>query len=165
MNGTIVTKKGLHLITKLMAAKKTFIFTRAAVGTGKLLPNYDPSMMLDLIEYKMDGDITSCIAYAEEASATFQVSSVGIETGFFISEAGLYAEDPDEGEILYAYADMSSDPQYIYAASFNEFFQKIRKGSNSLHFPGIVKIRCLQLTYFFIKNPLRNDTGRIHICH
>ena len=55
MNGTIVTKKGLHLITKLMAAKKTFIFTRAAVGTGKLLPNYDPSMMLDLIEYKMDG--------------------------------------------------------------------------------------------------------------
>lgn len=115
MKGTIITKKGLHLLAKLVAAETPLIFTRTAVGTGKLLSNYDPSMMLDLIEYKMDGIISSCSASGDEASVIFQISSAGIETGFFISEAGLYAEDPDEGEILYAYVDMSADTQYIYA--------------------------------------------------
>ena len=37
-----------------------------------------------------------------------------MEQGFVITEAGLFAQDPDEGEILYAYLDMSTDPQYIY---------------------------------------------------
>ena len=31
-----------------------------------------------------------------------------------MTEAGVYAQDPDDGEILYAYLDMSDDPQMVY---------------------------------------------------
>ena len=45
------------------------------------------------------------------------ISSVGVSTGFAITEAGVFATDPDDGEILYAYLDLTQDPQYIYAST------------------------------------------------
>ena len=113
-NGTVVTRKGLQLITKLVASETALTFTRAAIGTGKVPGGYDPGSMTGLNEYKMDGSIASHSASGDEASVVMQISSIGVETGFTITEAGLFATDPDEGEILYAYLDMSADPQYMY---------------------------------------------------
>ena len=45
-----------------------------------------------------------------------QLSNDGLENGFVMTEIGLYAVDPDLGEILYAYVDMSDDPNYIMPA-------------------------------------------------
>lgn len=113
-NGTVVTRKGLQLITKLVASETALTFTRVAIGTGKVPGGYDPGSMTGLNEYKMDGSIASHSASGDEASVVMQISSIGVETGFTITEAGLFATDPDEGEILYAYLDMSADPQYMY---------------------------------------------------
>lgn len=116
-NGTVVTRKGLQLIIKLVASETALTFTRVAIGTGKVPGGYDPGSMTGLNEYKMDGSIASHSASGDEASVVMQISSIGVETGFTITEAGLFATDPDEGEILYAYLDMSADPQYMYPAN------------------------------------------------
>lgn len=115
MAGTVITKKGLQLIAKLVASGTALTFTRASVGTGFIPSGYDPKNMTDLDNYKMEGLISSCSSSADEASIIMQISSMGVETGFTITETGLFATDPDEGEILYAYLDLSKDPQYVYA--------------------------------------------------
>ncbi len=114
MVGTVITKKGVALIAKLLATEQQLVFTRAAVGTGSCPSGYDPAGMLDLGQYRMDGMIAGCEAEGEEATITFQVSSEDVEEGFIITEAGLYANDEDDGEILYAYLDLTGDPQYVY---------------------------------------------------
>jgi hypothetical protein len=115
MAGTIITKKGLQLIAKLVASGTAMTFSRVSVGTGAVPAGYDPGSMTDLNQYKMDGSISSCGFLEDEASIIMQISSLGVETGFTITETGLFATDPDEGEILYAYLDLTKDPQYVYA--------------------------------------------------
>lgn len=113
--GTFITRKGLNLITKLVAAKGTLSFSRAAVGTGKPPEGYSPDSMISLSSYKMDAEIADYGTREDKAYVTMQVSSDQVEEGFLLTEVGLYATDPDEGEILYAYMDISTDPTYIYA--------------------------------------------------
>lgn len=122
MKGTIITKSGIALIAKLLASKQQLVFTRAAVGTGAVPAGYDPGSMVNLNQYKMDAEISGYSAEGEEATVVFQISSVNIEEGFIITEAGLFAEDADQGEILYAYLDLTDDPQYVYAK--NSLIQK-----------------------------------------
>lgn len=113
--GTFITRKGLNLITKLVAAKGTLSFSSAAVGTGKPPEGYSPDSMISLSSYKMDAEIADYGIQEDKAYVTMQVSSDQVEEGFLLTEVGLYATDPDEGEILYAYMDISTDPTYIYA--------------------------------------------------
>ena len=60
-----------------------------------------------------------------------------ITEGFLVTEVGVFAEDPDEGEILYGYMDISTDPTYIYAngstnrSKFAEFTLYVLVGSVS----------------------------------
>ncbi|ENZ45088.1 phage tail protein [Enterocloster bolteae] len=120
MAGTVLTNKGLALITKLMAAQATLSFSRVAVGTGRVPSGYDAQNMTGLNEYKMDATIESCGVSTEQPDVAYivtQISSVGVSTGFAITEAGVFATDPDDGEILYAYLDLTQDPQYIYAST------------------------------------------------
>ncbi len=115
MTGTIITKKGIQLLVKLMATKGELVFNRVGIGIGLLPTGYDPASMIDLVNYKMDGAISRCEADSDVAKITMQVSSIGVETGFTMTEIGIFAEDPDVGEILYSYLDLQEDPQYIYA--------------------------------------------------
>lgn len=115
MDGTIITKRGMQLLVKLMATKGVLNFTRVSVGTGSIPSGYDPASMIELVQYRMDGMISKCSAEEDVARITMQISSAGIETGFIMTEMGVFAADPDIGEILYAYLDMKDDPQYIYA--------------------------------------------------
>lgn len=133
--GTFMTRKGLLLITKLAGAKGTLHFTRSAVGTGKLPDGYSPEYMADLSAYKMDANISEYGVQEDKAYITVQISSAQVEQGFLITEVGVYAEDPDEGEILYGYMDISTDPTYIYAngstsrLKFAEFTMYVLIGS------------------------------------
>ena len=103
-----------------MAAQATLSFSRVAVGTGRVPSGYDAQNMTGLNEYKMDATIESCGVSTEQSDVAYivtQISSVGVSTGFAITEAGVFATDPDDGEILYAYLDLTQDPQYIYAST------------------------------------------------
>lgn len=116
--GTIITTRGLQLITKLAGARGQIEFTNVKVGTGRLPIGTDPAELTHLITYKMDGMIAG-YGYDEEAKDAYvvmQIVNEGIESGFIMTEVGLYAKDPDLGEILYAYVDLSNDPNHIMPA-------------------------------------------------
>ncbi len=114
MTGTVITAKGRALIAKVIAQNTAIAFTRAAVGTGSIPTGYDPANLTNLNQYHMDGRITAMSSENETAYITFQIASSDVEAGFVMTEAGIFAEDPDEGEILYAYLGLADDPQYIY---------------------------------------------------
>ena len=116
--GTIITTRGLQLITKLAAAKDQMQFTNVKVGTGNPPEGTDPSGLTHLAAYKMDGMIAEYGYDEEEHSAyvVMQLTNTSVEVGFVMTEIGLYAMDPDLGEILYAYVDLSDDPNYIMPA-------------------------------------------------
>ncbi|MDE7331199.1 MAG: phage tail protein [Lachnospiraceae bacterium] len=125
--GTIITKKGMQLISKLLASGSTLNFTKVEIGSGHADEGTDLESLTRLVSYVRDGHIAKCFPLPEKniASVVCQISSIGTINGFVATEAGLYAEDPDEGEILYAYLDMWDDPQYIYAESnaISKFFE------------------------------------------
>lgn len=125
--GTVITKKGMQLITKLLAAGEGLTFTKVEIGSGHAGEEADLEEFTQLVSYVRDGHIAKCFPLPGKniASVVCQVSSIGTEEGFVATEAGLYAQDPDEGEILYAYLDMWDDPQYIYAESnsISKFFE------------------------------------------
>ena len=118
MTGTVLTNNGLVLITKLVAAKATLEFSRVAVGTGKVPQGVDPQAMISLNAYKMDAKISSYGVSPDQEDVAYivtQVSSIGVSAGFAVTEGGVFANDPDKGEILFAYLDLTEDPQYVYA--------------------------------------------------
>lgn len=125
MGKTTITKKGIRLLVKLAASGKALSFTRVTVGTGSLPDGVSPEDMEGLNSYKMDGVLASCNASENTAAIIFQVSSINVEHDFIVTEAGLFANDPDLGEILYTYLDMSEDPQYVYSqgSSISKFLE------------------------------------------
>lgn len=135
--GTFVVSKGFRLLTKLAASQGSLQFTRAAVGTGKPPEGYSPEFMIGLNAYKIDAEIADYGVQDDMAYITVQVSSDNVTEGFLVTEVGVFAEDPDEGEILYGYMDISTDPTYIYAngstnrSKFVEFTLYVLVGSVS----------------------------------
>ena len=135
--GTFVVSKGFRLLTKLAASQGSLQFTRAAVGTGKPPEGYSPESMIGLNAYKIDAEIADYGVQDDMAYITVQVSSDNVKEGFLVTEVGVFAEDPDEGEILYGYMDISTDPTYIYAngstnrSKFAEFTLYVLVGSVS----------------------------------
>ena len=117
MTGTILTSKGLRLITKVLASGLPLAFSRVAVGTGTFPEGYNPFYAIGLNRYKMDGDISGTYSNGEEATIIFQIGAQPIEESFIITEVGLFAQDPDEGEVLYAYLNLSNSPEYVYATN------------------------------------------------
>lgn len=114
--GTIITRKGLQLIAKLVAGEKQLVFSKVKVGTG-LPEDKNPYDFTDLIHYKMDGMIAE-YGFDEEtqnAYVVMQISNNNVSQSFVMTEIGLYAQDLDNQDILYAYVDLSDDPNYIMA--------------------------------------------------
>ncbi len=118
LKGTVITTRGLQLIAKLAGAAGEMEFTGVKVGTGYPQEGTDPSELTHLVSYKMDGMIAE-YGYDDETKDAYvimQLTNTDIESGFIMTEIGLYAEDPDLGEILYAYLDLSDDPNHIMPA-------------------------------------------------
>lgn len=117
IEGSVLTQQGIGLIGKLLRAKSSLKLTRACVGDGIIDPDdpdVNPEIFTDLIHYTSD---VAILGFADsengEATIMLQATSIGVEHGYFIREAAVYAEDPDEGEILYAYAALQVNPLWI----------------------------------------------------
>jgi hypothetical protein len=117
-DGNYLTDKGRALIAKCLAAQTAMEFTRAAIGSGSIPAGETPQSMTDLTQWQTDGlisDISTPVS--GEAQIDFQVFSQNISTGFFASEGGVWATDPDEGEILYTYIVIANHPEWIRASN------------------------------------------------
>lgn len=117
-DGSYLTRKGKNLIAKVLAGQTTLTFTKATVGCGTIPDGLTPETMTDLGEYIKDGLISSINnPDIGEVAIVVQVSSIGATSGFFVTELGLWAEDPDEGEILYTYMSLQEHPEWIRSQS------------------------------------------------
>lgn len=113
-----LTEKGRALMAKLLASKTKIEFTRTALGSGSVPEEKTPQEMTELADYKVDGTISELDnPVPGEVQITFQVFSRDVEVGFLATEGGIWANDPDEGEILYTYIVLSNQPEWIRASS------------------------------------------------
>lgn len=112
----VLTDKGLQLIAKLLALKTALDITRAAVGDGDLPPDAALEKTEAMANPVMEALLSGCDCTGNgEATITMQVNSINVERGFFVKEIGIYAQDPDEGEILYAYMTFGDRPEWVRA--------------------------------------------------
>lgn len=107
-----LTNAGQALQTKVLAGA-TLTFTRIALGDGQL--NGQPIAPLTaLISQKATVEVDSVrVVNTTTAQAAGFFSNEDISTGFWWRETGLFAQDPDVGEILYGYTNAGDAGDYI----------------------------------------------------
>ena len=105
LSGFFVTKKGKNLLAKTHDGANIEL-TRAEIGSGDIPEGqlvtevtslYGKVKELPLGEVKVGSGKEVCIPV--------QLTNKGVLTSFLFKEIGVYAIDPDEGEILYLYGN------------------------------------------------------------
>ncbi|MBB6670514.1 phage tail-collar fiber domain-containing protein [Cohnella nanjingensis] len=111
-NGMTLTNKGLVLQGKAQAGA-TLHYTRYAVGDGSLTGQAIPALN-GLISPRLSLPINRLRTQPPNKAIVGTVlNNSSVTTGFFMREIGLFANDPDIGEILYAYANAGATADYI----------------------------------------------------
>lgn len=107
-----LTNAGQALQTKVLAGA-TLTFTRIALGDGQL--NGQPIAPLTaLISQKATVEVDSVrVVNTSTAQVAGFFSNADISTGFWWRETGVFAQDPDVGEILYGYTNAGDAGDYI----------------------------------------------------
>ena len=111
----ILTKKGLNLHAKVEAGTTLLKVTKMAVGSGVLEDNEDAQALTALKHEELKIDISMAEAQDNGLCViTGILTNENVNVGFYAKEMALFAEDPDEGEILYQYAS-DSKPDWVPA--------------------------------------------------
>ena len=111
----VLTKQGLKLQAKVDAGSKMQL-TKCRLGSGTLSSGQSLEDLTKLITPVQTLPIAS-VSYAEDSHAciiTAVTDNSNVATGYYLREFGVYAIDPDDGEILYAVAS-DSEPDFIPA--------------------------------------------------
>lgn len=113
--GFTVTNNGRELIAKLTAGKQ-LVLSRIMVGSGKCPDDVDPKMLTELDTPVAMG--TSTIPSYDGNAVRMIVEyrsdmNGGLEQGFWLNEFGIYAFDPDKGEVLMYYGCLGDYPQWV----------------------------------------------------
>lgn len=99
----IITDAGKKLQAKVLAGTTKYSFTKIALGDGFVNDSTEYKTLTDLKQRKADVTITS-VTYSDDntCSVSGVFKSTDTTTALYVREAGLYATDPDDGEILFA---------------------------------------------------------------
>lgn len=113
-NNMVITTKGEALYNKVQAGIP-LNFTKMKIGSGQLAEGDNPETFTGLKNYKFDVSISSVTQNTQLQVAVISgtINNTNITEGQYICELGLFAEDPDEGEILYGYANAGTQGDYI----------------------------------------------------
>lgn len=97
----VITKKGQALLAKVVAGTAKFNFT--SIKTSDTTLSGDLASKTGIGTVKQTADVASVIRQNDsnvKVSASF--SNANLTTGYYVRNIGLYATDPQEGEILYS---------------------------------------------------------------
>lgn len=104
-NRAVITEKGLALNTKANAGQTSILFTKAATGSGIYTEEQDMSKVTAIKEQQQTFNfVKKEIENRHTVVLRVIINNEDLEEGYQIREFGLFAEDPDEGEILYSIA-------------------------------------------------------------
>ncbi len=107
-----LTTFGSVLLEKAIAGT-TLEFTRAAIGDGRVADGTDISGLTALVNEKKSIPINSIEFKDGLATVTIAFSNSDLSVGFHVRELGLFAKDPEKGEILYAIANAGDDADWL----------------------------------------------------
>jgi len=121
LRGFVVTAAGRSLFAKLAATESALTFSRIMFGTGKLSDNTTKEDLLyytELLEPIGEGSCQEPVYKDDIVSLVLQFSSDmngGLTETVWIDEYGVYANDPDGGEVLIIYGTLGDCPDSVLA--------------------------------------------------
>ena len=111
-----ITSKGKMLEARTHAGE-AITYTRMQVGDGTLPTGQSIEALTALISPIKYIPIESAKSNGAKAVILGSFSNSGIASSFYFREIGLFANDPIDGEVLYAYAYAGANPDSIPAYS------------------------------------------------
>jgi len=125
----VLTRKGIALLAKAQAEKKTISFTRAVTGNGEYEDGEDLARREGLKSYQQEFAPTTIQRQNEtnvyvRFSITNNPSYGALTHGYYVTEIGLMANDPDEGEILYGIA-IAEEDKADYLPAYNNLLPAV----------------------------------------
>lgn len=102
LTGCYLTDAGYELCIREGLFSLTF--TRAETGAGVYAEGEDVSQMTALKDARQEFDLTGKTTEGDYCNVIFFLTNRNLETGYDMSEIGLYAEDDEGNEVLYAVA-------------------------------------------------------------
>lgn len=112
-NGLVLTKKG-QLLQAKVGTGVVLALTKMKLGSGVLPNGTSLEDLTDLVAPEQNVGIASKEVLTDQKickiSAT--ITNIGLSAGYYVRELGVFANDPDDGEILYAVTSDSA-PDYL----------------------------------------------------
>lgn len=112
-NGLQLTNKGIALQAKVQAGTQLHI-TKLKLGSGVVPSGTDIKTLTDLIDPEQNLGIGGKEAVDDYCKISSTISNTGLDAGYYVRELGVFAQDPDDGEILYMYTTDGA-PDYLPA--------------------------------------------------
>lgn len=112
-NGLQLTNKGIALQAKVQAGTQLHI-TKLKLGSGVVPSGTDVKTLTDLIAPEQNLGIGGKEAVGDYCKISSTISNTDLEAGYYVRELGVFAQDPDDGEILYMYTTDGA-PDYLPA--------------------------------------------------
>lgn len=116
----VLTNKGLALLAKWQLGRATPAITRAVIGSGSYSASESLVGRTALKSQKLSVGISTM--YIQNSTTVLLkciFDNSTLSAGFRITEIGIYATDPDEGEILYSIAVSADENNADYLPAFN----------------------------------------------
>lgn len=118
-NKLTITNKGQALMAKLIAGKTTVEFTKVSSSTNV----YTEAQILALTSLANIKQTVKISKITRTNNVAVQIEAAmensNLTSGYDMNSIGLYAKDPDEGEILYAVASVATTDKGAYMPPFN----------------------------------------------
>jgi len=123
-NDVVLTTKGIALLAKAQGGLCTIQLTRAVTGNGTYTAGEDLQSKTALKSQKQSFSLNSVVVQNQTnvlvkfIITNYKSPSEYLTQGYYVTEIGLYAQDPNEGEILYAIATAVTN-QWDWMPSYN----------------------------------------------
>ena len=115
----VLTTKGLALLAKWQFGA-TPVITRIAIGSGTYTDGEDLTGRTSLKSQKLSVGVTSkTIQNSTTVLLKAIFSNSTLAAGFSVTEIGVFATDPDEGEILYSMAVSADEAHADFLPAYN----------------------------------------------
>lgn len=119
MYGFVIPQAGLALLTTLLAGE-TLTLTRCMVGAGQVPEGVEPTTLTDLVQPVAQATSTAPLVHGNQVDLTVEYRNDlngGLETGFYLSEFGIFARGRDGAEVLVYYGSLGDYPQWVPPAA------------------------------------------------
>jgi hypothetical protein len=116
ISGMQLTNAGVILHAKVQTGTTSLVLTKVEIGSGQLTEGQDITELNALINSEMTLAISS-VTVIGDGTARVRCTAIntGIIGGFYLREVGIFATDPDNGEILFAASNAGDQADYFPA--------------------------------------------------